>query len=124
MRLPYHGSLLKFTPTRAAFARLGLGASPFPSVSALMQPSDSLPPSTTAPVPLAMIYPDAGACSVPHGPTTPAPANAPCVGDHSPALRKAGVLSRKGEGLPGSWAVLFVRALVEHPAGYDPLLAP
>lgn len=31
--------------------------------------------------------------------------------------------SRRGEGLPGYWAVLFVRALVEHPAGYEPLLA-
>ena len=31
--------------------------------------------------------------------------------------------SRRGEGLPGSWTVLFVRARVEHPAGYGPLLA-
>src|SRR5262249_32544649 len=31
--------------------------------------------------------------------------------------------SRKGEGLPGAWAVLFIRAMVEHPAGYGPLLA-
>jgi len=31
--------------------------------------------------------------------------------------------SRRGEGLPGYRAVLFVRAMVEHPAGYDPLLA-
>ena len=31
--------------------------------------------------------------------------------------------SRRGEGLPGSWTVLFVRAMVEHPAGYGPLLA-
>ena len=23
-------------------------------------------------------------------------------------------------GLPGYWAVLFVRAVVQHPAGYDP----
>jgi hypothetical protein len=30
------------------------------------------------------------------------------------------VPSRRGEDLPGSWAVLFVRAVVEHPAGYDP----
>jgi len=32
-------------------------------------------------------------------------------------------VSRRGEGLPGYWTVLFVRAMVEHPAGYDPLLA-
>jgi hypothetical protein len=33
------------------------------------------------------------------------------------------LLSRRSEGLPGSWAVLFLRAVVVHPAGYDPLLA-
>jgi hypothetical protein len=27
---------------------------------------------------------------------------------------------RRGEGLPDAWAVLFVRAMVEHPAGYVP----
>jgi len=56
-----------------------------------MQPSDSLPPSAMAPVPLTMTYLDAGASSMPHGPTTRAPANASCVGDHSPALRKTGI---------------------------------
>ena len=35
---------LKLTPTRAAFARPGPDASPFPDVNALMQPSDSLAP--------------------------------------------------------------------------------
>jgi len=33
------------------------------------------------------------------------------------------LLSRRDESLPGYWAVLFLRAVVEHPAGYDPLLA-
>ena len=32
-------------------------------------------------------------------------------------------VSRRGEDLPGYEAVLFVRAIVEHPAGYHPLLA-
>jgi hypothetical protein len=32
-------------------------------------------------------------------------------------------VSRRGEGLPGYGAVLFVRAMVEHPAGDAPLLA-
>lgn len=73
--------------------------------------------------PLPTAYLDAGACSVPHGPTTRALANVSCVGDGSPALRKTGDGSRRGEGLPGYWAVLFVRAMVEHPAGYVPLLA-
>ena len=31
--------------------------------------------------------------------------------------------SRRGEGLPGYGAILFMRAMVEHPAGYHPLLA-
>jgi hypothetical protein len=68
-------------------------------------------------------YLDAGACSVPLRPTTRALANVSCVGDGSPALRKTGNGSRRGEGLPGYWTVLFIRAMVEHPAGYAPLLA-
>ena len=51
------------------------------------------------------------------------PQNVSCVGDGSPALRSTGVSSRKGEGLPGYETVLFVRAMVEHPAGYTPRLA-
>ncbi len=35
----------------------------------------------------------------------------------------AGRIARRSEGLPGFWAVLFVRAAVEDPAGCDPLLA-
>lgn len=38
----------------------------FPDVSARMQPSDSLPPSATTPVPLAVASLVASACSVPH----------------------------------------------------------
>ena len=38
----------------------------FPDVIARMQPSDSLPPSATTPVPLVVAYLVAGACSVPH----------------------------------------------------------
>jgi hypothetical protein len=38
-------------------------------------------------------------------------------GDGSPALRENRKLPRKGKGLPGYWAVLFVRAVVQHPAG-------
>ena len=41
-------------------------------------------------------------------------------GTGSPSRRD---MSRRGEGLPGYGAVLFVRAMVEHPAGYVPLLA-
>ncbi len=37
----------------------------------------------------------------------------------SPSLR---LLPRKGKGLPGYWAVLFLRAVVQHPAGLDPAL--
>jgi len=31
-------------------------------------------------------------------------------------------MSRKGEDLPGYWALLFLRAVVQHPAGPDPCL--
>ncbi len=37
----------------------------------------------------------------------------------SPSNRK---LPRRGKDLPGYWAVLFPRAVVQHPAGYDPAL--
>ncbi len=36
---------------------------------------------------------------------------------------RAGLFTRRSEGLPGFWAVLFVRAAVEDPAGCGPRLA-
>src|SRR5262245_45916707 len=118
-----HGALLKVTSTRAAFARLGPGGTLFPNVHARMQPSDSLPPSAAAPVPLADGLPRCGRffCA--------AWADDTCARQRvvrrrrvtgSPQDRDG---SRRGEGLPGAWAVLFVRAMVEHPAGDTPLLA-
>ena len=56
-----------------------------------MQPSDSLPPSATAPVPLASGLPRCRRLFCAEWPTTRAPANASCVGDNSPALREAGM---------------------------------
>ncbi len=56
-----------------------------------MQPSDSLPPSATALVPLASGLPRCRRWFCAWWPTTRAPANASCVGDDSPALRKAGM---------------------------------
>jgi hypothetical protein len=56
----------------------------------------------------------------PRGPTTRAPAYASCAGDHAPALRNTGVSSRRGEGLPGDWTVLFVRAMVDTPPETNP----
>jgi hypothetical protein len=96
---------------------------PFPDVITPMQPSDSLPPSATPPVPLAAASLDADACSVPRE------ADDTCA--RIRAVRRRRVTgsplhrnsSRRGEGLPGYGTVLFVRALVEHPAGYGPLLA-
>jgi len=118
-----HGALLTVTSTRAAFARLGPGDTLFPNVHARMQPSDSLPPSAVAPVPLADGLPrcERFFCA--------AWADDTCARQRvvrrrrvtgSPQDRDG---SRRGEGLPGAWAVLFVRAMVEHPAGYRPLLA-
>ncbi len=40
----------------------------------------------------------------------------------SPCRRPTSMQSRRGEDLPGYWAVLFVRAVVQHPAGRDPAL--
>jgi hypothetical protein len=82
-------------------------ATPFPDVIAPMQPSDSLPPSATAPVPLAGGLPRGERLFCAIGPTTRAPAYVSCVGDGSPTLRIAGLSSRRGEGLPGDGAVLF-----------------
>ena len=118
-----HGSLLKVTSTRAAFARLGPGVTLFPNVHARMQPSDSLPPSATAPVPLTCGLPRCGRlfCA--------SAADDTCARQRVVRRRRVTGspqdrdMSRRGEGLPGYGAVLFVRAMVEHPAGYGPLLA-
>ena len=88
-----------------------------------MQPSDSLPPSATAPVPLAGGVPRCERLFY-----------APWADDtctRRRVVRRRRVTgspqdrngSRRGEGLPGYGAILFVRAMVEHPAGYGPLLA-
>jgi hypothetical protein len=88
-----------------------------------MQPSDSLPPSATAPVPLAGGLPRCECLFY-----------APWADDtctRRRVVRRRRVtgspqdrnVSRRGEGLPGYGAILFVRAMVEHPAGYGPLLA-
>ena len=82
-----HGSLRTLTPTRAAFARPGPGANPFPDVLARMQPSDSRPPvgrGSGRPWPVAYPVPRA---------------------------------TRRKKGLPGAWAVLFQRAVGSDPAG-------
>jgi hypothetical protein len=40
----------------------------------------------------------------------------------SPCQRPTSMQSRRGKDIPGYWAVLFVRAVVKHPAGYGPSL--
>jgi hypothetical protein len=88
-----------------------------------MQPSDSLPPLATAPVPLADGLPRCGCLfCTPQGRRRVRPQR---------AVRRRRVtgspqdrdVSRRGEGLPGYGTVLFIRAMVEHPAGDTPLLA-
>ena len=96
---------------------------PFPDVNAPMQPSDALPPSATTPVPLVRGLPRCGRLfCAPQGRRHVRPQRAvrrrPLTG--SPKNRDG---SRRGEGLPGYGAILFVRAMVEHPAGYNSLLA-
>jgi hypothetical protein len=89
------------------------------SYAALRLPAPRRPPLR---FPLRVAYLDAGACAVPCGRRHVRPqrvvrrrrvTGSPCNRD----------VSRRGEGLPGYGAVLFVRAMVEHPAGYVPLLA-
>jgi hypothetical protein len=61
-----------------------------------------------------------GACSSPFGARTRERAKRRRRVTGSPLHR---VLPRRNEGLPGSWAVLFVRAVVDDPAGCAPPLA-
>lgn len=117
------GARLQCPSTRAAWARPGPAATPCPAVHAPMQPSDSLPPSAPAPVPLAGGCPRCAClCCAPR-------ADAACTrrravrrrrGTGSPRDR---MIARRGEGLPGYGAILCVRALGAHPAGSVPLLA-
>ena len=58
---------------------------------ARLQPSDSPPPSATAPVPLASGLPRCKRLFCALWPTTRALTNVSCVGDGSPALRKTGM---------------------------------
>lgn len=88
---------------------------PFPDVSARMGLSDSL-------VPVGGGYgsprlPPTGRWLLVLGPTAQAATAAPQVGDGSPAPRVAAVFSRRDEGLPGAWAVLFLRAAAHNPTG-------
>jgi hypothetical protein len=80
-----------FTPTRAAFARPGPGVTPFPDVVAPMQPSDSLPPSATALVPLTGGLPRCGRLFYATWADNTCARNVSCVGDGSPALRETGM---------------------------------
>src|SRR5262249_21264153 len=56
-----------------------------------MRPSDSLPPSATAPVPLASGLPRCGRLFCACEADDTCARNVPCVGDGSPALRKTGI---------------------------------
>ena len=110
---------LRLTPARTAFARPGPRATAFPDVTAPMQPSDSLAPfgrRSGHPSPAAYLGAEVlffTAAPVP-------PANRCNAGDIStPAPRKPALYPRKNEGIPGAWAILFVRAVVYDPAGCD-----
>ncbi len=117
-----HGSLLKLTPTRAAFARPGPSRQQVPrrprSYAALRLPR-FLRPWLWFPSPPA--YLDAGACSEP---AAPAPAYAQRVGDGSPVLRTTGVCRGEARTSRVTGLSSFGRAVVQHPAGHEPLLAP
>jgi hypothetical protein len=118
------GALLQGTSPWAACARAGPAATPFPDVSAPMPPSAALPPAATAPAPLAGGRPRCGRLC--WASRADAPCACPRVGRRrrvtgSPQHRQ---VARRGAGLPGYGAVLCMRAIVAHPAGYASLLAP
>ncbi len=88
-----------------------------PTSKLVCSPPTSSPPSAATSVPLAHGLPRcrslffAGrACSCQH-----AARRRRITGSPQDRVR-----SRRGKDLPGYWAVPFVRAMVEHPAGYDP----
>src|SRR4030095_15323527 len=98
------GSLPQFTPTRAACARPGPGVTPFPDVIAPMPPSDSLPPSATALVPLACGLPRCGRLCCACEADDPCARHVSCVGDGAPALRHTGVYRGEGRAPHGTGA--------------------
>ena len=107
---------LKLTPTRAAFARPGPDATPFPDVNALMQPSDSLVPfgrRSGLPSPTAYLGAENLFFTAAPVPRQPVPRRRYFY----PGSPSAGSLPRRNEGIPGAWAILFVRAVVVDPAG-------
>jgi hypothetical protein len=117
------GSRLQVPSTRAALARPGPGATPFPGVSAPLPPSDALPPSAPTPVPRAGGLPRCGRWCSAHGANDTGArqqGGRRRRGTGAPRPRDG---SRRGEGLPGAGAVLVVRARVAPPAGDAPLLA-
>jgi hypothetical protein len=97
-------------------------ANKFPDVKAPIQPSDSLPPSAAAPVPLTNGLPRGRRlfCRMSRRPAR-APAYAP-VSEMDNRLSARPESPKERQGLPGYGAVLFVRAVVQHPAGLNPAL--
>ena len=90
-----------------------------------MQPSDSLSPSSSAPV-VPCLWPTSPRALVLCRKSRPAA----CASREHAARRRRVTGSplvrsfhEESEGLPGFWAVLFVRAAVEDPAGCGPRLA-
>ena len=109
---------LRLTPTRAAFARPGPNATPFPDVTAPMQPSDSLVSvGRRSGHPSQAAYPGAQVFFFTAAPVPTLPDATPET--FLPRLPTSRLSPRKDEGLPGAWAILFVRAVVDHPAGCD-----
>ncbi len=90
-----------------------------PASTLVCSPPTSSPPSAAASVPLAGGLPRCRSLFF---------AGSACACQHAARRRRITgspqdrVCSRRGEDLPGYWAVLFVRAVVQHPAGYDPSL--
>ncbi len=91
-------------------------ANKFPDVNARMQPSDFLA-SVNRDFGSPRQRPTSMQELVLTRPRMPLQTRSASETDHRLSARP--VVSRRGKDLPGYWAVLFVRAMVKHPAGYD-----
>jgi hypothetical protein len=99
----------------------GFARQAFPTFIAHIRPSDSLLPCH-----LAVVIPRFGGTRAPHASSLRGPspgwlvvraADGERIGDWLPGLRFTGCFHERDKGLPGAWVVLFVRAMVNHPAG-------
>ena len=82
-------------------------------------PTPPFPSTSSSGLPSPLAYLGADACSAPCGRRLVPSAYEPRVGDSLSGSPWCRFLPRRNVGLPGSWVILFLRAVVVHPAGCD-----